>query len=150
MEFTYLTTPDAGAAALLEEYFAEREAILQHEGGVYTRRPADFSAGVLIVAHLDGEPAGLLGMRPLVEPGRSTFELKHLYTRPAFRGRGVGRALMREVESAARERGATDLVLDTSSLLTAAAGLYAAEGWAPTAPYNENSNADRWYRKRLT
>jgi GNAT superfamily N-acetyltransferase len=84
---------------------------------------------VLLVAWLDGELAGTvqLGLdQPENAPHRA--EIAKLLVEPRLRRRGVGRALMRRAEQAARGIGRRVLFLDTRRG-TAAAALYRAMGW---------------------
>jgi GNAT superfamily N-acetyltransferase len=83
----------------------------------------------------------------MLSPARA--ELKHLYVRDSARGRGVGGALVADLERRAVELGATEMVLDTHDTLEAAGRLYARAGYAEIEPYNENPNASRWYGKKL-
>lgn len=145
--------PDA--RALLEEYFALRAAIFP--GGAYRTvfpSPETFvePAGVFVVLDDDeGRPVGCGGIRRIADgPHGSRDEVKHLFVRDGGRGQGWGRAILEELERRARERGAAELVLDTHHTLEAAGGLYARSGFTSIEPYNDNSNATRWYAKPLT
>lgn len=115
--------------------------------------PAAFEppAGIfLVVADDEGEDVGCGGIRRIADgPDGIRYEVKHLYLRPATRGRGWGRLLLEELESRAREWGAAELVLDTHHTLEAAGGLYARSGFTAIEPYNDNPNATRWYGKHL-
>jgi len=145
------------ATELLAEYFDGRAAGFPVQQGTYrtaSPQPEDFlpPRGVfLIAAGDDGRDLGCGGIRILVSgsPDGPRFELKHLYLRPAARGRGLGRALLAELESRARDFGALELVLDTNASLEAAGGLYRSSGYSEISPYNDNPNATNWYRKVL-
>ena len=139
------TAADPNASSLLDAYFAERTAGWAADG-TYQPKPADFAGGVLLVAEEDGVPMGVGGIRPVEGQG---MEVKHLYVAPAFRGRGFGRALLRELERRAVALGATRMVLDTNRDLDAANGLYHAEGYSATPPFNDNPNATHWFAKHL-
>ena len=89
--------------------------------------------GRLLLAHLDGEPAGCVALRPL---RNETCELKRLYVRPAYRGRGVGRALVGCALAAAREAGYRRVCLDTlPRRMAEAQALYRSFGFTPVEPY---------------
>jgi GNAT superfamily N-acetyltransferase len=147
----------SAARALLIEYFDSRIAGFPAELGTYRTSsplPEDFVTprGVFLVAvGDDGSDLGCGGIRllgPAVGAGLR-FEVKHLYLRPAARGRGLGRALLAELESRARDLDASELVLDTNASLEAAGGLYASSGFTDMLPYNDNPNATNWYCKSL-
>ena len=148
---------DAEAHALLAEYFELREIGFAHLNRPYAVSfpdPALFvpPSGVFLVVDGDeGEAVGCGGIRRIAQgPSGMRHEVKHLYLRPDTRGRGWGRLLLDELERRARAFGATELVLDTHHSLEAAAGLYAASGFVPIDPYNDNPNATRWYAKSLS
>lgn len=153
----FLDTPvtDATAHALLAEYFAYREQTFPRAAGYVTTFPAPPQFvepdGVFLVVELDGESVGCGGIRWLgASPsGGRRFEVKHLWLRPTVQGRGLGRALLAELERRARLLGATELVLDTNASLEAAGGLYRSSGYVDIEPYNDNPNATNWYRKAL-
>lgn len=149
-------SPADGAEAeeLLTEYFGARADIFP--GGGYRTvfpDPRLFvpPRGVFLVAHADRVPIGCGGIRAISDgPAGRRFELKHLYVRPTGRGRGIGRALIDDLETRARAWGGAELVLDTHHTLEAAGSLYAASGFEGIEPYNDNANATRWYAKALT
>lgn len=100
-------------------------------------------AGTLLLASVDGDPAGALGLQPVPEDvrafgtGAEHFgELKRLYVRPSYRRLGIGRSLMRRAEVEAREHGYRALVLTTSAeMMPLAQGLYDSLGYATTETY---------------
>lgn len=91
--------------------------------------------GRLILARVEGETAGCVALHAW---DREAGEVKRLYVRPAFRGRGIGRALATAIVAAGRDAGYARLVLDTIDTMTEAVALYASLGFVPTAPYRPN------------
>jgi len=160
---TSVSSPDA--AALLTEYFTERESTFPSAQGTYTTTLPDATAfvppgGVFVVVEGEAadpdagrasEPIACGGIR-LIAPSASgavRYEVKHLYVRPAGRGLGLGRALLDELERRASAFGADEIVLDTNDSLAAAGGLYRSAGYATIEPYNANPNATTWYGKAV-
>lgn len=82
--------------------------------------------GVLLLAELEGLPAGCAGVRPL---DYGTCELKRVYVRPDFRGSGMGRRLTESVLQAARKMGYERIRLDTLPQMAAAQRLYESLGF---------------------
>ncbi len=102
--------------------------------------------GVLLLARVDGAPAGLGGVRHL---DTEFAEVKTMFVSPAFRGLGLARRILRALERIAVEHDCRATRLDTSTYLTAAVALYRAAGYHEVPAYNENVKADLWFEKRL-
>jgi GNAT superfamily N-acetyltransferase len=102
--------------------------------------------GVLLLARVDGEPAGLGGVRHL---DTEIAEVKSMYVAPPFRGSGLGRRILARLDQIAREHGCRAVRLDTSDYLTPAVGLYRSAGYREIPDYNENPKADLWFERSL-
>jgi GrpB-like predicted nucleotidyltransferase (UPF0157 family) len=101
---------------------------------------------VLLLVTVDGEPAGLGGVRHL---DTDVAEVKSMYLSPAHRGKGLARRLLAALEAIAREHGCRASRLDTSAYLTDAVRLYRAAGYREVPDYNANPKADLWFERPL-
>lgn len=99
--------------------------------------PWDYArpAGRLLLALQGNEVAGCGALRPL---DRDVCEMKRLYVRPAFRGKGVGGAMTDALISSAREIGYQRMRLDTLPSMAAAIAIYRSLGFREIAPYRAN------------
>ena len=100
--------------------------------------PGKYAAptGRLWLAHEEGNAAGCVALRPL-EAG--VGEMKRLYVRPGFRGRGLGRALTKRVLDDARAIGYEYVRLDTiEPVMGPAVALYRDLGFREIAPYGDH------------
>jgi putative acetyltransferase len=91
--------------------------------------------GVVLIARDSDKTAGAIAYR-MVEPG--VCEMKRLYVRPAYRGRGLARDLANELIEDARARGYRTMLLDTLGSMQAARALYRDLGFVPVGPYYDN------------
>jgi ribosomal protein S18 acetylase RimI-like enzyme len=112
--------------------------------------PGDYAEprGVLLLALVDGAPAGCGALRPLSDVDYpNACEMKRLYVRRAFRGFGLGRALTQAVLEQATRAGYSTLLLDTLDDMEAARGLYESLGFVEIPPYYYNPIPGAHYLK---
>jgi len=127
------------AKQLIEEYAVSLEIDLGFES--FDREMAEFPGsyarpeGRLLLAVEEGDPAGVVALRRL---SSKVCEMKRLYVRPDFRGRGIGRKLARRVIVEARRIGYARMRLDTLSSLTEAVSLYESLGFKRISQYRFN------------
>ena len=129
----------ADARALVQEYAESLGVDLSFQG--FHRELSEFPRGylpprgALLLCDCDGELAGGVAMRRLDD---TTCEMKRLYVRPGFRGRGIGRTLAAAVIDAARAAGYRRMRLDTLPGMDDAQRLYRLLGFTDIDPYYEN------------
>ena len=100
--------------------------------------PGDYvpPAGRLFLAVEEGRIAGCVALRRL---GDGVCEMKRLYVRPEFRGRGLGRELTRAVINAAHEVGYDRMRLDTlPGKMDRAIAMYRSLGFQEIDAYYDN------------
>src|SRR5437762_3559549 len=100
--------------------------------------PGDYAPpdGRLLLADYQGQLAGCVALRKL-EPG--ICEMKRLYLRPQFRGKGLGQALAQAIISEARNIGYQKMRLDTvEPLMKDAVAMYRQFGFREIGPYRPN------------
>ena len=86
------------------------------------------------ITRREGEPAGCGGVKLF---GDEYGEVKRMYVRPAFRGLGLGRAMLDRLAEYARERRVRLLRLETGIYQTEAIGLYERYGFRRRPPFGE-------------
>lgn len=112
--------------------------------------PGDYAApsGALLLATVDGQPAGCCALRPLLNTDHlNACEMKRLFVRRAFRGFGLGRLLVERIMTLGHLAGYTTILLDTLSDMEAARALYQEAGFVEVAPYYHNPIAGAHYLK---
>ena len=89
--------------------------------------------GRLLLAAVQGEPAGTGAFRPL---RGIACEAKRMYVRPEFRGQGIGEALVRRLIEEARAAGYREMFADSLPSMSAAVRMYQRLGFSETRPYS--------------
>jgi GNAT superfamily N-acetyltransferase len=118
---------EGDAARLIELLSAELGPLYGDDGGGHfnpedTRVPG----GAFVVARLDGRPVGCGALRPL---SPEVGEIKRMYVEPAYRGRGISRRILADLERRAGDFGYLSLRLETGTLQQEALGLYESSGY---------------------
>jgi GNAT superfamily N-acetyltransferase len=99
--------------------------------------------GRLLLAEYEAQLAGCVALHKW-ETG--ICEMKRLYLRPAFRGKGLGRALAETIIAEAREIGYQHMRLDTiEPIMKDAVEMYRKLGFREIAPYRPNPIAGAMY-----
>jgi putative acetyltransferase len=142
--------PDAADAhALIEELEA-------HLASLYPRESRHgFSVEKLLrervaffVSRADGQAAGCGGVM-IVE--REYAEIKRMYVRPAFRGRGLGRLMLEHLVAHARAQGLSVVRLETGIHQREAIALYESSGFRRIGPFGAYTDdpVSRCYEKTI-
>lgn len=93
-------------------------------------------SGCLYLAECDGRTAGCIALRPMEESG--VCEMKRLYVREEFRGKGIGKYLTKTIMSDAVEIGYHTMRLDTLQRMDTARALYISLGFTVIPAYYHN------------
>ncbi|HEY5596634.1 MAG TPA: GNAT family N-acetyltransferase [Candidatus Bipolaricaulota bacterium] len=97
--------------------------------------------GRLLLARCGEEEAGCVAVRPF-EFDPSICEMKRLYVRPEFMGRGIGKCLVEAIIQAGKELKYRAMRLDTLPYMKAAIALYQAHGFKPIPRYYDTPLKD--------
>jgi ribosomal protein S18 acetylase RimI-like enzyme len=90
--------------------------------------------GVFVVAYSAGQPVACGGYRAF-DVRTGCAEIKKMFVRPEWRGRGIGRDILCQLEDHAAASGFQSVILETGVRNTAALALYAAMGYRPRSRF---------------
>ena len=135
MIFIEPTSPRAkGTQDLLEQSHALMLSLFSEEACHFLDLDALEADDIHLFAAREGDT--ILGTGALaIKDGYG--EVKSMFTLEAARGKGVGAALLRQVEDTAREHGLTTLKLETGDTLHAAHRLYERHGFSFCGPFGD-------------
>ena len=128
------------ARVLFEEYASDLSIspCFQNFDQELKNLPGDYASpdGRLLLATENDQLAGCVALRKL---GPSVCEIKRLFIRPAYRGKGLGKVLVEWIIDEARKLGYTTMRLDTlPGRMDKAISLYQSIGFVEIGPYCEN------------
>ena len=140
-------TPDA--RALIDELEAELTPLYPRESrhGYPVEKLIREAVSFFVLRH-DGKPAGCGGVQVF---GTDYAELKRMYVRPSFRGRGLSRLMLNHLADHARSRGVRTLRLETGIHQHAAIRLYEGWGFQRIGPFGDyrDDPLSLYYEKQI-
>ncbi|MEM1332316.1 MAG: GNAT family N-acetyltransferase [Actinomycetota bacterium] len=115
--------------------------------------------GAFLVVRLAAGPDGVgggpdgagvvVGCGGVLTLGPCIGEIKRMWIDPGWRGRGLARRLLAELEGIIAGLGHDVVRLDTNAVLVEAIAMYERAGYVAIDRYNDNPYAERWFEKRL-
>ena len=111
--------------------------------------PGDFAppGGRLLLAEFEGQVEGCVALQKLE---KEVCEMKRLYLRSQFRGKGLGRAIAGRIIAEARQIGYQRMRLDTvEPVMRDAVAMYRRIGFREISPYCKNPIAGALYMELL-
>jgi len=91
-------------------------------------------SGIIYFLVVEGEIAGMGAIRKLSD---EIGEIKRMYIRPPYRGRGYGRRMLTKLLEVGREFGCSTFLLETSKFMTVAQHIYKSAGFIEREEYPE-------------
>ena len=134
----------AGVGELMAGYLAEIRVNLRRGHGIELEeatpdsdllvelKPLLEAPNYLYLAEVDGQAAGTGGLKEITP---EVAEIKRMYVDPAFRGRGVGRAVLERLVEDGRTAGYRLLQLETAVWMVEAHALYRSCGFTDAPPF---------------
>jgi putative acetyltransferase len=142
---------DPEAAELISALSAElarRYDYMEDGSGGFKPEDALGPRGAFVIGRIGGNPVACGAIRPL---GEDVAELKRVYVKVDFRGRGYSKAIVNELEGQARARGYRIMRLETGVRQPEAISLYESLGYHPIPNYGEyrDSSLSVCFEKQL-
>ncbi len=106
----------------------DRDLSVRYEDGNVSYVPFNTLVKItaVVLAFIDSEAVGCGAFKPFLE---NSVEMKRVFVKPAFRGRGISKRVMAELETWASEKGCTRAVLETGINQPEAISLYEGIGY---------------------
>ncbi|MDZ7879253.1 MAG: dTMP kinase [Saprospiraceae bacterium] len=107
--------------------------------------------GGIFLLKIGGQTVGCVAIRPLkTDKSGAACELKRMYVRDEYRGKGYGKILLEAALDLARASGYKTMWLDTLDRLKTAIAVYKQYGFVETKPYYHNPlDSVRYFEKKL-
>jgi GNAT superfamily N-acetyltransferase len=111
---------------------AQQREIREIDGGANTMVFVPYDDAAYMVAVVDGRAVACGAWQAMTA---GVAELKRMYVRPAFRGRGIARQMIVAIEEEALAAGRPVIRLETGNYLPAAIALYQSSGYHQIPAY---------------
>ena len=98
---------------------------------------------------LEIEYGSIIGAYGLYPVDKQTCELRKMYLHKAHRGKGLGKLLLEDALSKARQLGFERIILETASVLKEAIALYKSYGFIEYNPQHMSSRCNQAYLLEL-
>ena len=112
------------------------EYVEEHLEDLTSLKPPD---GVIYLLVDDGDVAGMGAIRKLSD---EVGEIKRMYIRPLYRGRGYGKQMLDKLLEVGREFGCSSFLLETSKFMTVAQHIYKSAGFVEREEYPESETPE--------
>jgi len=90
--------------------------------------------GVFLLGHVEGAAIACGALRQI---SHDMYEVKRMYIRPEFRGRGLSRLMFNRLESISRDKGCRKLLIETGNKQPEALALYQSVGFTAIDRFGE-------------
>lgn len=142
------TLPETDRAfALVQQYYEEVGVLARDNRAEFIQQYFREGAGVWL-ASVGGQAIGCVALRKLVALV-DCGEIKRMYVRSGYRGRGIVELLLLELTQYAKRSGYRWLYLDTTDRMVAARRFYERNGYHRCKRYNDNPQATIFMRKKI-
>jgi GNAT superfamily N-acetyltransferase len=108
------------------------EYVDAHLEDLTSLKPPD---GIIYLLVVEGDIAGMGAIRKLSD---EIGEVKRMYIRPLYRGRGYGKQMLIKLLEVGREFGCSSFLLETSKFMTVAQHIYRSAGFIERGEYPES------------
>jgi len=127
----------------LSDDIARRYDYTDDGSGAFHPGDANNEKSTFVVALFNEEAAGCGALRPLFK--NEIAEIKRMFVRPSFRGKGIAGKILQELEKEAARMGYKKIWLETGDRQPEAIGLYQKHGYSRISNYgiykeNQHSN----------
>ena len=126
MTIVSMNISDKSVLSLFSEHDDYMIDFLGNDKWCYTRYSENENIENVWVVYSDNFPIGCIAYRKKAD---GVGEVKRLYIRNEYRGKGISKALLKTVECYAKEQGCNTLFLDTRITLEPAVSIYRSYGF---------------------
>lgn len=120
--------------ALLDQYLAVMDG---DEHAFYDQYNKVAAIKEVVLAYHNGQPVGCGAIKKYSE---TEAEVKRMYVHPDFRGQGIAKKMLHELEKWASESGFSTCILETGKRQAEAISLYQSYGYSIMANYGQYQN----------